>query len=169
MTLLNGIHGGGRRAGPRCTVHRYDRCDRFEQMSVWTVRAAGCRWGFRLAVVLFLAWAAVGPYCRFHQSWTTTFSIATTSVTFLMLFLIQNAQNRELKAVHLKLDELIFSAKNARNELIHIEHLTEEQLDLLGERYGRVAEMHRKSLRRPVEESISTQGVVDRTGEPSVP
>ena len=72
-------------------------------------------------------------------------------MTFLLVFLIQNAQNRELKAVHLKLDELIFSAKNARNELIHIEHLTEEQLDLLGERYSRLAAMHQKSLKRSAE------------------
>jgi low affinity Fe/Cu permease len=123
MSLLNGMHVNGHRAdGARPTY----RCDHFERMSMWTVRAAGCRWGFRLAVLLILAWAAAGPFFRYHESWTTTFTVATTSVTFLLVFLIQNAQNRELKAVHLKLDELIFSAKNARNELIHIEYLAEE-------------------------------------------
>ncbi len=97
-------------------------------------------------MLAFVAWVAAGPYFRYHQSWSTTFSLVTTSVTFLLVFLIQNAQNRESKAVHLKLDELIYAAKNARNELIHIEHLTEEQLDLLGERYRRLAERHQGSL-----------------------
>ena len=70
----------------------------------------------------------------------------TTIVTFLMVFLIQNAQNRESKAIHLKLDELILAVKAARNELIDIEHLTEEQLDLLAERYKKVAERHQHKL-----------------------
>ena len=126
------------------------RCVRFERMSIWTVRAAGCRWGFRLAVLLILAWAAARPFFRYHESWTTTFTVATTSVTILLVFLIQNAQNRELKAVHLKLDELIFAAKNARNELIHIEHLTEDQLDHLGQRYSKLAAMHQKTINRSV-------------------
>ncbi len=124
------------------TSHPVHRCDRFERFAVWTVHAAGGRWGFRIAMMTFVAWVASGPYFEYHQSWSTTFSMVTTSVTFLLVFLIQNAQNRESKAVHLKLDELIYAAKNARNELIHIEHLTEEQLDLLGERYRRLAERH---------------------------
>lgn len=135
MPLLNGPHVNGRNTGRAGEARRFDR---FERMSGWAVRAAGCRWGFRIAVLLIGGWAAAGPFFRYHESWTTTFTVATTSVTFLLVFLIQNAQNRELKAVHLKLDELIFSAKNARNELIHIEHVTEEQLDLLGQRYTSV-------------------------------
>ena len=150
------MHIRGRRGG---LARPARRCDRFEQMSAWTVRAAGCRWGFRLALLLIAAWAAAGPVFRYHESWTTTFTVATTSVTFLLIFLTQNAQNRELKAVHLKLDELIFSAKNARNELIHIEHLTEDQLDLLGRRYGRLAAMHQESLKRSCGEGVPAGGV----------
>ncbi len=120
--------------------------DRFERLAAWTVHATGGRWGFRLAITAFLAWAASGPYFRYHPSWSSAFSVATTSVTFLLVFLIQNSQNRESKAMHLKLDELLYAAKNARNELIHIEHLTEEQLDLLGERYRELAERHQASL-----------------------
>lgn len=148
MSLWNGMHVNGRRDGRACPTYR---CDRFERISIWAVRAAGCRWGFRLAVLLIVAWAAAGPIVRYHESWTTSFTVATSSVTFLLVFLVQNAQNRELKAVHLKLDELIFSAKYARNELIHIEHLTEEQLDRLGQRYSKLAAMHQNSLRRTVE------------------
>lgn len=134
-----GLHRSGRH-------DRVPRGDRFERMAAWTVHATGGRWGFRMAIVAFLAWAALGPYFQYHPSWTTAFSVATTSVTFLLVFLIQNSQNRESKAIHLKLDELLYAAKNARNELIHIEHLTEEQLDLLGERYRKLAERHQALL-----------------------
>ena len=154
MSFLKGPHASRRRGDPACTARR------FEQMSVWAVRAAGCRWGFRIAVLTILGWAAAGPYFRYHESWTTSFSVVISSVTFLLVFLIQNAQNRELKAVHLKLDELIYSAKNARNELIHIEHLTEEQLDLLGRRYSRLAAMHQASglMREKADRAGDPQG-----------
>lgn len=147
MSILHGTHVASH-GGPVCTNHR---CDHFERMSIWTVRAVGCRWGFRLAILLILAWVASRPFFRYHESWTMTFTVATTSMTILLVFLIQNAQNRELKAVQLKLDELIFAAKNARNELIHIEHLTEEQLDQLGQRYSKLATTHQNSLKRSVD------------------
>ena len=159
MPLSNSLHMTLRRDPPACPALH---CDRFEQMSIWAVRAAGCRWGFRLAVLLMVAWAAAGPMFRYRESWTTAFTVATTSVTFLLVFLIQNAQNRELKAVHLKLDELIFSAKNARNELIHIEHLTEEQLDRLGRRYSRLAAMHQNALKGSVEGAMPVANGPDR-------
>jgi low affinity Fe/Cu permease len=151
MSILNGMHGNGRHAGTTYPTHHYDH---FERLSMLTVKAAGCRWGFRLAVLLILAWAVAGPLFRYHESWTTSFTVVTTSVTFLLVFLIQNAQNRESKAVHLKLDELIFAAKRARNELIHIEHLTEDQLDLLGQRYSKLAVIYQNSLKRSVEEAM---------------
>ena len=124
------------------------RGDSFERLAAWAVHATGGRWGFRLAMLAFMAWLGSGSYFNYHESWATTFSLATTTVTFLLVFLIQNSQNRESKAIHLKLDELIYAAKNARNELIHIEHMTEEQLDLLGERYRKLAEHHQRSLGR---------------------
>jgi low affinity Fe/Cu permease len=142
MPVLNGMHVNGYHA-----VHsgRARRCHRFDRMSIWTVRAAGCRWGFRLAVLLILAWVVAGPLVNYHESWTRIFTVATTGAMFLLAFLIQNVQNRELKAVHLKLDELILSAKHARNELIDVEYLTEEQLDRLGRRYSKLAELHQRS------------------------
>jgi low affinity Fe/Cu permease len=82
-------------------------------MAAWTVHATGGRWGFRIASLGFLAWVASGPYFNFHPSWSSAFSLATTSVTFLLVFLIQNSQNRESKAIHLKLDELLYAAKNS--------------------------------------------------------
>src|SRR5262249_22815378 len=154
MTVQYSMHVRGDRSGhPR----KVWRCHRFDRLSIWTVRAAGWRWGFRLAVLLILAWAAAGPLFHYHESWTTIFTVATTSVMFLLVFLIQNVQNRELKAVHLKLDELILSAKNARNELIDIEYLTEEQLDRLGRRYSKLAEIHRRLTKKS--ESDTTAGI----------
>ncbi len=162
MPPLKGMHAKCLCAGPAVPAKQ---CDRFEQMSMWTVRAAGCRWGFRLAVLLILAWAAAGPFFRFHESWTTAFTVATTSVTILLVFLIQNAQNRELKAVHLKLDELIYAAKNARNELIHIEHLTEEQLDRLGQRYSELGAMQRNA-RGSVDETVAVSARRSGSSQP---
>jgi low affinity Fe/Cu permease len=159
MLALNDMHMTGYRSGRQGHVRR---CHRFDRLSIWTVRAAGCRWGFRLAVLLILAWAAAGPLFHYHESWTTIFTVATTSVMFLLVFLIQNVQNRELKAVHLKLDELIWSAKSARNELIDIEYLTEEQLERLGRRYSKLAELHQHSVKKSEGEAMPEIGEGER-------
>jgi low affinity Fe/Cu permease len=143
MMPISGGPPPGRRRNRR--AYAAEAGDRFERLALWTVRAAGARWGFHGALLLILTWAASGPYFRDRESWTTAFTVVTTSVTFLLVFLIPHAQNRESKAVHLKLDELILAAQNARNELICIEHLTEEQLDRLGRRYCRLAEHYRGS------------------------
>jgi low affinity Fe/Cu permease len=134
------------------------RRDSFERISLWVVRSAGGREGFVFAFILILAWVAAGPFFKFHESWTTSFSIVTTSVTFLLVFLIQHAQNREAKAVHLKLDELIYAAKNARNELISIEHLTEDQLDQLSSRYLRLAQRYQNGLMQADSSLLSIPG-----------
>jgi low affinity Fe/Cu permease len=125
------------------------RGDTFERMSLWVARSAGGREGFYFAFTLILAWVGAGPYFQFQQPWTTAFSVVTSSVTFLLVFFIRHVQNRESKAVHLKLDELIYAAKNARNELISIEHLTEEQLEHLGRRYAKLAGHYRNALLQP--------------------
>ncbi len=125
--------------------------DLFTQVSGWTIRATGGRWGFLSALAVVVVWAASGPYFRFSENWQLVINTGTTIVTFLMVFLIQNAQNRESKAIHIKLDELILSKRQARNELIDVEHLTEAQLDKLAEQYSRVAKLHSKKLRDCIE------------------
>jgi low affinity Fe/Cu permease len=120
--------------------------DLFTRLAGWTARTTGGRWGFLFAFGTVLVWALLGPFCGYSQTWQLVINTGTTIVTFLMVFLIQNAQNRESKAIHLKLDELILAVKSARNELIDIEHLTEEQLDLIGERYKKVAVEHQHKL-----------------------
>lgn len=128
---------------PGSTTYRRDS---FERISLWVVRWAGGRQGFCFASLLIISWVAAGPLLHFHQSWATAFSVVSSTVTFLLVFFIQHVQNRESKAVHLKLDELIYAAKNARNELISIEHLTEEQLDHLSRRYLKLAGHYQNAL-----------------------
>lgn len=132
-----------RHGEPICAAPRLDA---FERTSNWVARSASGREGFYLTFVVLLAWVGVGPYFRFHECWMTVFSVVTSSVSLLTVFFIRHAHSRESKAVHLKLDELIYAAKSARNELISIEHLTEEQLDLLSLRYAKLAGYHSETL-----------------------
>jgi low affinity Fe/Cu permease len=127
-------------------VQNLPKRDFFGKVAGWTTRFTGGRWGFSLAFGSILVWAALGPFCHYSDNWQLVINTGTTIVTFLMVFLIQNAQNRESKALHLKLDELILSARRARNELIDIELLTDEQLDRLAERYRRISEAAHRNL-----------------------
>jgi len=120
--------------------------DLFTRLAGWTIRATGGRWGFLTAFGTVIVWALMGPFCHYSENWQLVINTGTTIVTFLMVFLIQNAQNRESKAIHLKLDELILAVTHARNELIDIEHLTEEQLDMIARRYKKVAEQNHYKL-----------------------
>lgn len=95
----------------------------------------GSPWAFSLALSLIALWALSGPFLRFSTTWQLIINTATTVLTFLMVFLIQNTQNRDAKAVHLKLDELIRAVKPARNMLIDIEDMEEEELALLQEEF----------------------------------
>jgi low affinity Fe/Cu permease len=127
-------------------INGHKNPDRFTRLAGWTIRATGGRWGFLFAFATVLIWALLGPFCGFSENWQLVINTGTTIVTFLMVFLIQNAQNRESKAIHLKLDELILAVKRARNELIDVEHLTEDQLDLIAKRYKKVAEQYQHKL-----------------------
>ena len=145
--------------GPATAPPRAKR-DFFGIVANWTTKVSGGRWGFIFAVSVVLIWAALGPIYHFSEVWQLVINTGTTIVTFLMVFLIQNAQNRESKAVHLKLDELIFAVKNARNEMIDVERLTEDQLDRLAARYTLEAAKHRPDLERQLEVVGSQVGEV---------
>jgi low affinity Fe/Cu permease len=99
--------------------------------------ALGSAWAFAGAVLVILVWVLTGPMFHFADTWQLVINTATTIVTFLMVFLIQNTQNRDAKAVHLKLDELIRALKNARNELVDLEDLSDEELKKLQEQFKR--------------------------------
>ena len=97
----------------------------------------GSAWAFAGAVLVILVWLITGPTFHFSDTWQLIINTATTIITFLMVFLIQNTQNRDAKAVHLKLDELIRSIKDARNELVDLEDLSDEELKKLEEQFRR--------------------------------
>jgi low affinity Fe/Cu permease len=120
--------------------------DLFSRLAGWTIRVTGGRWGFFFALGTVVIWTLLGPFCHYSENWQLVINTGTTIVTFLMVFLIQNAQNRESKAIHLKLDELIRAVQRARNELIDIEHLSEQQLDEIAGHFTRLAGEHREGL-----------------------
>jgi len=129
--------------------------DVFTRFSSEATRITGSRWAFIVALGAVVFWAATGPYFQYSETWQLVINTGTTIVTFLMVFLIQGAQNRESKAIHLKLDELLMALKHARNELIDIERLTDRQLDSLAGRYHHEAERNESKLSEcfPVEQT----------------
>lgn len=94
---------------------------------------------FGLALLTVLAWAVTGPLFGFSQTWQLVINTGTTIITFLMVFLIQNTQNRDTEAMQIKLDELILVTRLANNELLDLEELEESELDQLRERYEEMA------------------------------
>jgi low affinity Fe/Cu permease len=97
--------------------------------------ALGTAWAFAGAVIVILVWVLTGPAFHFSDTWQLVINTATTIVTFLMVFLIQNTQNRDAKAVHLKLDEVIRALKGARNQLVDLENLSDEDLKKLEKQF----------------------------------
>jgi low affinity Fe/Cu permease len=103
----------------------------FRKIAQDTSRYVGSPWAFAGALFVVLAWAISGPLFQFSDTWQLVINTGTTILTFLMVFLIQNTQNRDAHAIHLKLDELIKAQKEARDQLIDVEDLTDEQLESL--------------------------------------
>jgi low affinity Fe/Cu permease len=95
---------------------------------------------FLVAILLVVVWGATGPIYHYSDTWQLVINTGTTIITFLMVFLIQNTQNRDAKAIHLKLNELIHAGKHAHNELIDVEKLSDEELKALDNYYIRIRE-----------------------------
>src|SRR5947207_144034 len=102
--------------------------------------AMGSPFTFLAAIAVVVIWACLGPMYGYSDTWQLVINTGTTIVTFLMVFLIQNTQNRDAKAIHLKLNELIHGSKNAQNDLIEVEKLSDEELQQLEEHYDRIRE-----------------------------
>ena len=98
----------------------------------------GTPWAFAIATFIILIWAACGWYFNYSDTWQLVINTGTTILTFLMVFLIQNTQNRDARAMHLKLDELIQAIKEARNEMIDLEDMSDVELDRLQKEFRRV-------------------------------
>ena len=134
------------------------RSSPFDRFSKRTARATGHPLAFAAAFLIIVAWVVTGPVFGFSNTWQLVINTATTIVTFLMVFLIQNTQNRDGAAVQLKLDELIRAVEGAHNALLDLEELTEAELDRFKTRYEEIADKARADLRR---------GVAD-TGTPEI-
>jgi low affinity Fe/Cu permease len=119
----------------------------FQKFARTAARATGHPLAFGLALGLIVAWLLTGPVFHFSDTWQLVINTATTIVTFLMVFLIQNTQNRDSEAVQLKLDELIRANEATHNALLDIEELSERELDQIKSEYERLARTARKSLR----------------------
>src|SRR5437899_394910 len=117
----------------------------------------GSAWAFAGAVLVILVWVLTGPTFHFSDTWQLVINTATTVVTFLMVFLIQNTQNRDTKAVQLKLDELIRAIKSARNELVDLENLSDDELKKLEKQFQDLRQKaeHRVKHSRDVEPAQS--------------
>jgi len=98
----------------------------------------GSAWAFASAILIIVVWGLTGPTFHYSDTWQLIINTGTTLVTFLMVFLIQNTQNRDAKAVQLKLDEMIRALKGARNELVDLEKLSDEHLTSLEKQFERV-------------------------------
>ena len=98
----------------------------------------GSAWAFAAAILIILIWGLTGPMFHYSDTWQLITNTGTTIVTFLMVFLIQNTQNRDAKAAHLKLDEIIRAVTGARNELVDLEKLADEDLASLEKQFERV-------------------------------
>ena len=111
----------------------------FNSAAQWTSRRCGHASTFVAACIVIIIWGATGPLFNYSDTWQLIINTGTTIVTFLMVFLIQNTQNRDSAALHLKLDELIRVSKTARNKLLDLEDLTEDELDMLKNSFTRLA------------------------------
>lgn len=127
--------------------------DWFRKFSCGVADCVGASWAFGLALGLIIVWGITGPLFHFSDTWQLVINTATTIVTFLMVFLIQNTQNRDAKAIHLKLDELIRSTSRARNSLVNLENLTDDELGKLQEEFIKLQK--RAKLKEPKEADSS--------------
>lgn len=110
----------------------------FRKFAAATAEAVGSPWAFIAAMLLVIGWAASGPLFGFSDGWELVINTLTTIITFLMVFLIQNAQNRDSKALHLKLDELLRALEGARTALVDLEELSDEELQKLQQEFKRL-------------------------------
>ena len=123
-----------RRTGLGIALERFSRA-----VTEW----AGTSWAFAVALAVIVAWAATGPIFGFSDTWQLVINTGTTIVTFLMVFLIQRAQNKDARAIHLKLNEIVAAVEGASNRLVNVEDLTEDEVSLLHRHYERLVALAR--------------------------
>jgi len=138
----------------------------FQKFARTVVRTSGHPTAFGLAICVIVIWALTGPIFHFGNTWLLVIDTVANIITFLMIFLIRNAQNRESEAVQLKLDELIRATKAATNSLLDIEELSEAELDRIKARFERLA---RKARENPAAGQNDLPGQEGLPAAPSAP
>jgi low affinity Fe/Cu permease len=113
----------------------------FDKFSHLATKYTGSSYAFLIAVLILIIWAISGPYFNYSDTWQLVINTGTTCVTFLMVFLIQQSQNKDTIAIHLKLNELIAANKYASNRLVSIEDFTEKELETVRKYYTKLAEL----------------------------
>ena len=127
----------------------------FTSFANHTARASGHHLTFTLAVLIIVIWAVTGPVFGYSDTWQLIINTGTTIVTFLMVFLIQNTQNRDSTALHLKIDEIVRAIAGARNSVLNLEDLEDKELEVIHQRYKAMAEKARDALERDdLEEAV---------------
>lgn len=133
--------GGSRRNSGHGRIRLSGRHSIFDRFATVATHAAGSPWTFCGALAIVLVWAAIGPFVGYSEVWQLVINTSTTIITFLMVFLIQRSQNKDSAAIHLKLNELLASDRNASNRLVAVEDLDEDDLRRLAAFYERLAEL----------------------------
>lgn len=125
--------------GPAKSSRDFFSTSWFTRSARWTAHQVGRPFAFILALLAVLLWAGTGPFFHYSDTWQLVINTSTTIVTFLMVFLIQHTQNRDSLSIHLKLDELIRAKKGARNALLDLDDLSDEELEQLRQRFTELA------------------------------
>jgi low affinity Fe/Cu permease len=133
----------------------------FEKFSAKVTKATGSPWAFILAIVVIIVWAVSGPIFNYSDTWQLVINTGTTIITFLMVFIIQQSQNKDTAAIQLKLNELIAASSTASNRLIDVEDLTAEELETLKKFYVKLSQIAKK------EADIHTTHSIDEASEVS--
>jgi len=133
--------------------------ERFEKLSTAITKAMGSSTAFLVALFIILAWGITGPFFKFSDTWQLVINTGTTIITFLMVFIIQQSQNKDSMAMQLKLNELIASNKDASNRLIVVEDLSGDELNVLKNFYVKLSQLAKK------ENSLHSSHSVDEADE----
>ena len=135
----------------------------FRKFAHLTSNWVGSPWTFLIAVLVIIAWAVSGPLFHFSDTWQLVINTGTTIVTFLMVFLIQNTQNRDAQAIHLKLDELLRAMKGARNAFVNLENMSDEEWQQIQEEVARLREQNASLLIEDDIQNVEAELQVRRT------
>jgi len=120
--------------------------EKFHEFAQCISNVLGTAWSFAIALVVIVVWGVTGPIFQFSNTWQLIINTGTTIVTFLMVFLIQNTQNRDARAFHLKLDELLRAVEQARTSLVELEELPEEELEKLAKEFKKIRTREKRKM-----------------------